>query len=366
MKNSFNPPNLPPFEFTDDDCETPPIKLGLVLTGGGSHGAFEAGVLESIMPHLNKIGKISVITGTSAGAVNAIAAGSGLNSSGTNEAIIRLRDVWDTVKSQGKIFSKDLRLISDTFLPKNQRWPNLPKLHFNPLSIFQSFMPSATAQFISTTVGQLTNNWVSEVQNGSVKIAVNTILEVSQNLGKFEHVVLTGQNLTPDGVGASANLKPLGVHYIRDTANPLHQKRRAYDGAYQENGLLYPHLDDAVTDYIMIILHDRRHDNLDKDGALKHAEIHTHALALATHDSHAPARLHAIEIESLGGEIGGLPHMNDSSKLNTNTEFIDLLYAAGVQAGEKWLRENLACVGEISSYTIYPPALKELQKMSYV
>lgn len=367
MKREFNTPqsSLPYSELSHNNYEEIPVNIGLVLTGGGSHGAFEAGVLETIIHHLNRIGKISVVTGTSAGAVNAIALGSGLNTSQPNEAVIRLRSVWDKVKAQGLFLRKDLRFFWDSFLPDNQKWPNLPKLPLNPISIFQSCLPSVTAQFISATVGQITNNWASEVQNGPVKIAINTILEDAKNPGKFEHVILTGKDLTPDGVGASANLKQLGIHFIRDTANPLHLNRRAYDGAYQENGLLNPHLDNSVTDYIMIILHDRRHNKLDKKGAIKHAEIHAHALALASGDSLSPIRLHAIEIESLGGEIGGLSHMNNSSKFNTNAEFIDLLYESGIQAGQKWLDKNVAYVGQSSSYTPYPPALRELQNMSY-
>ena len=367
MKNIFNSPKLANPLPTHDNFETAPVNIAFVLTGGGSKGAFEAGVVEAVIPQLQQIGKISLFTGTSAGAVNAIAVGGGLNASGTDEAILRLRHTWNEVTSYGQIFSRYLRFMTDPFLPKDQRWPNLPQLPFNPMQVFQPFMPSLTAQFISATVKQVTNDWSSEIQNGAVKIAINTILEDRQNPGKFEHVVLTGRDLTPDGVGGSANLKQLGVHYIRDTANPLHQGRRAYDGAYQENGLLHPYLDDTITDYIMIILHDRRHNNLDKVGALKHAEIHEHALALVTSDSHAPARLHAIEIESLGGEIDGLSHINDSSKFNTSQEFIDLLYASGVAAGKKWLQDNLCHVGgETSSYKLYPPALKQLAEMSYV
>jgi hypothetical protein len=59
--------------------------------------------------------------------------------------------------------------------------------------------------------------------------------------------------------------------------------------------------------------------------------------------------------------------MNDSSKLNTNQGFIDLLYASGLKAGKKWLQDNLCHVGgETSSYQLYAPALKQLEEMSYV
>lgn len=365
MKKIFDTSNLPSEHNYHDDMQTPPINFGIVLTGGGSHGAFEAGVLETILPHLHKIGKISLITGTSAGAVNAVAVGGGLNASGPKEAIARLRATWNKVKAHGNIFSRGLRFFSDSFLPAEQRWPNLPESPFQTTELFQSLMPSTAAQFISKTVSQITPDWKSEVQNGPVRIAINTSLECPNAPNTFEHVVLTGEDLTPDGVGASANIKKLGVHYICDTQNPDHQMRRAYDGAYHENGLLNPDLDPSITDYVMIVLHDRRHGKLDEEGALKHAEIHTHAMAFATYDSHSPIRLHAVEIKSLGGEIGGLAHMNDTSKFNTDQEFIDLLYASGVEAGQKWIEENMSYLGEESSYTLYPPALRKLEDLSF-
>ncbi len=350
---------------TTPNFDVEPIKIGLVLTGGGSHGAYGAGVLEAILPTLNELGTISLITGTSAGAVNAVAAGSGLNASGPNEAIYRLKETWEIVKNHNNLLSRKFRFFSDAFLPEDQRWPNFPTLPFNPASMIQPFMPSLTAQFISATARGVVKNWEAEVQKGPVKIAVNTILESRHKWGAFEHVILSGTHLTPDGVGASANLKQLGFHMINDSQNPDLAGRRTYDGAYKENGPLEPHLNERITDCIMIILHDRRHNELDKIGALKHAEIHINALDLARQDSHSPIRLHGIEIESLGGEIGGLAHIADSSKLNTDSEFINMLYQAGLKAGHQWLKNNSLYIGQMSSYSFYQPALNQLAEMGF-
>jgi len=343
-----------------DYSEDIPVKIGLVLTGGGSHGAFEAGVLEAILPTLMRIGIITNISGTSAGAGNAVVVGSGLNSSGSDEAIRRLRLFWNDVKSNGHIFNKDFRFLSDKFLPTNQRWPNLPKLSFNPMDVIQSFMPSMIAQYVSSLVQSIIPNWSSTVMGGNVRITVNTVLEGSKAF-TFEHVELAGEDLTPDGVGASANLKQLGFHFIKDSKNDRFKNRRAYDGAYAENGPLNPHLNHDVTDIIMIVLHDRRHNKLDVHKDIKHADIHLNALHSLASDTPHPQRLHAIEIESLNGEIGGLLHLNDSSKMNTNTEFIDLLYQTGISAGKKWLEKNSQSIGNMSSYIIYSPALRALE-----
>lgn len=355
--------NTPDQKSSPLDFDEEPVNIGLVLTGGGSHGAYEAGVLEAILPALERLGKISGITGTSAGAVNAIAAGSGLNAAGPDEAAHRLRGTWGIVKNSGNFFGRSMRFFSDTFLPSNQKWPNLPSVPFTLSGTFQEFSPSFAAQFISGTVKKIARNWDKEVQSGDVKIYVNTVLEKRNELGTFEHVILSGDDLTPDGVGASANLKQLGCHYIRDTHNPDHLQRRAFDGAYKENGSLTPHFENNVTDCIMIILHDRRHNTLDK-GDLKHAEIHSNALELAISDASVPMRFHAIEIESMGGEIGGLSHMDDSSKLNTDAEFIDLLYQSGLKAGQEWLKKNENYIGQMSSYSFYKPALEQYAEMN--
>lgn len=352
--------NTYPPELSTLGYDDAPITIGLVLTGGGSHGAYEAGVLEAVLPELQRIGKIAVITGTSAGAVNAVAAGSGLNASGPDEAINRLRDTWSQVKDRSHLLGRHLRFFSDAFLPKDQKWPNSP---FGPLkNSFQEFMHSSVAKFISKTINDVVGDWKAEVQNGSVQIAVNTVLEKRNSTGTFEHVVLTKSDLTPDGVGGSANLKPLGVHFINDSNNPELAGRRSYDGAYEENGPMTPHLGKGVTDMIVISLYDRRHHELDKAGTLKHAEIHSHALDLAIQDSPNPIRLHSIEIKTMDGEIGGLS-INDSSKLNTDGEFIDMLYQKGIDDGRKWLAENRNFIGQRSTYDIYPPALNQLAEM---
>jgi len=365
QSRKLNAPNVTSYD--DDEA---PIKIGIVYTGGGSQGAFEAGVSAAILPRLSEIGDICTMSGTSAGIVNAIAAGSGLNASGVDEAIKRLKETWDQVKSNGHLFSKHLRVMTDLFLPPDEKWPNLPKkpflFPFNPIEIFQSFMPSYAAQFISKLAKNIVGDWTTEVQHGHVKIYGNTVLENKDAPGTFEHVLLSGEDLTPDGVGASANLRQLGVHIIYDTKNPKLSGRRAYDGAEAEHGPIDPHIQAGVTDLIMIILHDRRHNKLDEKGELKHADIHSVALDVAAADTPYPVRLHAIEIETLGGEIGGLAHMNDSSKLNTNAEFIDMLYKAGFEAGQKWLKENEDYIGLNSSYPFYQPALQQLSAAHYI
>jgi len=70
-------------------------KICLALQGGGSHGAFTWGVLDRMLeePTLDIIG----VTGTSAGAMNAIMLADGLVRGGPELARQRLREFWETI-----------------------------------------------------------------------------------------------------------------------------------------------------------------------------------------------------------------------------------------------------------------------------
>ena len=75
--------------------------LGLALQGGGAHGAFTWGVLD----HLLEDGRISIsgISGTSAGALNAVMFADGLARGGPDEARKRLAEFWRAVSLGGNL-----------------------------------------------------------------------------------------------------------------------------------------------------------------------------------------------------------------------------------------------------------------------
>ncbi|MGE0629473.1 MAG: patatin-like phospholipase family protein, partial [Hyphomicrobiaceae bacterium] len=72
--------------------------LNLALQGGGAHGAFTWGVLDRLLEDDLELGWIS---GTSAGAVNAVALADGLLRDGRQGGRERLRRVWDAVEAAG-------------------------------------------------------------------------------------------------------------------------------------------------------------------------------------------------------------------------------------------------------------------------
>lgn len=74
-------------------------KLNLALQGGGAHGAFTWGVLDRLLEEESL--SLGWISGTSAGAVNAVALAAGLADGGREGARAKLREVWEGVHKAG-------------------------------------------------------------------------------------------------------------------------------------------------------------------------------------------------------------------------------------------------------------------------
>ncbi len=339
--------------------------FGIALMGGGSWGAFTAGALEVLLPVLESVGDIKVISGTSAGAVNATIATSGLNDKGAHEAVRRLKDVWDDVKGHGSWVN---HLIAprnmDFMLPADDRWPNIPRSYLTMVNALQAFNPgfsSGVTQLLSKLVKQHVPNWDS-VQHGRVTCAVNTVQEHILTKAR-QHMVLTGKDMTPDGVAASAALKVMGPHRIWDNPRLSSPKYVYLDGAYEQNPAMDPIFEANPTDIFVIILNDHNapestlhgHSPNDK---IYGREIHTDLAQLTLNDSNL-TRIHAIEIEMSDGAINGW-HLNDTSKMNASPEFIDALYKEGKKAARKWLLENRNMLGQDSTYRPQSHAIEEL------
>jgi len=77
-------------------------KLNLALQGGGAHGAYTWGVLDALLEDENIT--FDMISGTSAGAVNAVALASGFLENGSTGAREKLEAVWNDISKAGDFF----------------------------------------------------------------------------------------------------------------------------------------------------------------------------------------------------------------------------------------------------------------------
>src|SRR5258708_3935071 len=98
-----------------------PKRINLALQGGGAHGAFTWGVLEELLGD-DRLA-IEGISGTSAGALNAVVLADGLARGGPPDARQRLADFWRAASFGG----------------------NLPDLQRGVVERLFSFMPRPTA-----------------------------------------------------------------------------------------------------------------------------------------------------------------------------------------------------------------------------
>src|SRR5271167_773480 len=87
--------------------------IKLALQGGGSHGAFTWGVLDQLLED-ERI-RIEAVSGTSAGAMNAVALADGMTRGGPAEARKCLERFWSATSAAAQ-FSPILRSIVDMFM----------------------------------------------------------------------------------------------------------------------------------------------------------------------------------------------------------------------------------------------------------
>ncbi|MBI1986113.1 MAG: patatin-like phospholipase family protein, partial [Rhodospirillales bacterium] len=69
--------------------------LNLALQGGGAHGAFTWGVLERLISDGRL--RFDAVSGTSAGAVNAVLLAAGLMEGGVEAAQVKLEEFWRNI-----------------------------------------------------------------------------------------------------------------------------------------------------------------------------------------------------------------------------------------------------------------------------
>ena len=216
----------------------PKKRINLALQGGGAHGAFTWGVLD----HLLGDGRLTIegISGTSAGAVNAVMLADGLKRGGPEEARRRLADFWRAASLGGELPPLQ-RAVTDrlfSLLPGEGSptfdWLNawskyLSPYDLNPLNInplkdlverfvdFEGLRADARQIFIAAT----------NVQTGRLHI--------------FPH-----DKISAEAVMASACL-PAVFRTVEIDGVPY------WDGGYLGNPVLYPFFRSTDTEDVLIV-----------------------------------------------------------------------------------------------------------------
>ena len=331
-----------------DPAPRGPKRINLALQGGGAYGAFTWGVLD----YLIKDGRLGFdgISGTSAGAVNAVMLADGLKRGGADEARKRLSDFWKSVSLGGELPELQRNVLNQLFslVPGGSRgldwlsvWSRyLSPYDFNPLNInplkdlierfvdFEGLRADARPLFIAAT----------NVQTGRLHV--------------FPH-----DKICAEAVMASACLPTVfraveidGVSY--------------WDGGYLGNPVLFPFFRETDTEDVLIVqinpLVRRKIPHASREIATRVNEVTFNASLMGElrtiefvnrmiergqlprgtgRNQYRHIRIHRIVLEGLGERF------SSAARMRNDYESFELLRKLGERAARRFLDAHYADIG---------------------
>jgi NTE family protein len=300
----------------------PPAQLSLALQGGGSFGAFGWGVLDRLLEdHAIAFDSIS---GSSAGAINAVVMTAGLIEGGRDGARQRLAQFWKRISS------------SAGFLP-----PTTPGFDL----ILRAMSP---CQFNPFNINPLREALEAEVDferlRGETKIKLLIGVTRVRN-GRLR--ILTNSELSVDAILASACL-PLLHHAVELDGEPY------WDGGYAANPPLIPLVRASDADHILIVqltptTWDRA-PTTPREVIKRLEQIQFNATLNSELEAlkdgkmiGLTAKLRRLRIGRISAEeqFAGLA---EESAANVSLEFLERLHQAGRDGAGAWLRKDMPAI----------------------
>jgi NTE family protein len=342
----------------------PRKKINLALQGGGAHGAFTWGVMD----YLLEDGRLTIdgLSGTSAGALNAVICVDGLARGGPEGAQKRLAEFWRAVSIDGK-------------LPAIQRKIVERVLNFMPLdgSPVQTWLNAMSRYFSPYDLNPLNINPLKEVIErfvdfDAVRSATGVQLYVSAtNVVTGRLRIFPREKITSDVVMASAAL-PLVFQAVTIDGTPY------WDGGYMGNPAIFPFFRDGTTEDVLIV----------QINPLERREVPTSVRDIMnrineiTFNSSLLAEYRAIEFVAREIDQGFLPHgygyseyrrinahrivlgdghkaYSADSKLSTDYDFFRMLHNSGRHAARHFLETHFDDIGVRSTFDLRAEAQAE-------
>jgi NTE family protein len=302
----------------------PPERLSLALQGGGSFGAFTWGVLERLLDEPGVA--FDAISGSSAGAVNAVVLASGMIDGGREGAKARLARFW--------------RRVSDAaaFVPA-------ASLASSPLGAGLGLVARALSpyQFNPFNLNPLREALAAEVDFDLLRARSPMRLLIGATRvrdGKLR--IFANGELTVDAVLASACL-PLIHHTIEIGGEPY------WDGGYAANPPLLPLVQASKADNVLIVqvtpTSSERLPKTPREIAKRLEQIHFNCTLNCELEAlkygmiaGATPKLRRLRVGRISAqdEFAGL---EEESAANLGWSFLERLREAGRGAVEAWLDE---------------------------
>jgi NTE family protein len=337
------------------------VSVELALQGGGAHGAFTWGVLDRLLEE--SWIEIAGVSGTSAGAMNAVVLASGLADGDRDEARRALRAFWNRVSDAGRVGA----LGQDFLRAFLGNW----SFGISPMQIYLDMIGRMVSpyQFNPFNLNPLRSIVAESVDferlqsDGGMRVFV-----AATNVRTGRTRLFTGESLSADAVMASACL-PMLFQAVEIDGEPY------WDGGYTANPAVLPLIERCASDDLIVVqinpvdrpaLPTRAQDIGDRineisfnsslmremqtialvkqvireEGDERHRYRNTlfeHIARLRTHRIHGDA-----ELADLGAR----------SKLQTGSTFLSQLFDIGRGAADAWLSYHRKDLGRRSTFDL--------------
>lgn len=331
-----------------------PKQIELALQGGGAHGAITWGVLDRLLE--DERVNIAAISGTSAGAMNAVIVADGLaGKGGRKNAQKKLYDFWKAVSDAAR-FSPLQRTFWD-------RWVGNWNLDHSPAYLMMDYM---SRTFSPYEINPLDINPLRQVVETMVDFdRVNSceamqVFVTATNVRTGTAHIFRQPDITAETLMASAALPFL--------YKAVEIKGEAYwDGGFTGNPALFPLVDDChARDIVLVQVNPFYREEVPRSAREiinRLNEITFNASLLKElraimllkeiienenleQESYRDMRIHRIHADK---DVAGL---SASSKLNAEWDYLVHLRDIGRKHAEKWLKENWDHVGEKSTFDL--------------
>ena len=324
-----------------------PQSINLALQGGGAHGAFTWGVLDALLED----GRMAFegVSGTSAGAMNAVILAQGLMSGGRDGARQGLADFWNELGShlppgmvQGEGDDVSLSAMSKLLL----HWA----AYFSPGQL----NPLALSPLRDMLIKHI--NFEQLRRSSPFKLFVGA---TQAHTGKLR--VFREHQMTPEVLMASTCLPRLH-HAVSIDAQPY------WDGGYSANPPVFPLLYDCSASDILLVLlsplergdcgnsvqaiRERITEITFSANLMREMQLFTQALAHArpgflgtgSLDRRLQnARFHMVDCAGLTSLQGS------ATKMLAHAPFMQSLMRQGQERARQWLATDFDCVGRRTS-----------------
>jgi NTE family protein len=356
--------SLLPGRATEQNAPSKTKRINLALQGGGAHGAFTWGVLEQLLSDERLA--IEGISGTSAGAVNAVMLADGLGRGGREEAQKRLSEFWRSASSTGN-------------LPVLQRAVMERLLSFTPLegTPVQAWFDAMSHYFSPYDVNPLNINPLKDLIERFVdfdKLRANADLQIfisATNVQTGRVRIFSREKITGDAVMASACL-PTVFRAVEIDGVPY------WDGGYLGNPMIFPFFRTTSTEDVLVV----QINPLVRQATPTSSSEIMNRINEITFNSSLIDEYRAIDFVARLIDQGRLPrgtgpgeyrrinvhrivldrfgtHFDSFSKMSTDFDFFEMLHTSGKRAARRFLDEHFDDIGVKSTVDLQAEAQAE-------